>query len=305
MTPHPAVALFRVVFCCFIFWFSTAFDSHQLPTAVEIAKRMTANMTPAEHKGPIILTESNSEFHPMTVWWIQNMHKLGLTKFLIIAMDIKEYHRLKHMGLFVFWTHGLNVSHSDHFSTPSYIQIVNYRWKVVVDLLHHGFDVLMTDVDIYWRRNPLPYLQSLPRCHMYLSTDVTGLSEDETSPQIPKPRRLYPPFTHGDVLNKACLGFSYFVCHPLVIKVAETVLQKAIGEKHDQDVFNVHLMNLLQTNKNESRIFHGADTCGNYGNLTFHILRPDLFQNYRIHTEYPEFKQDSVEYLQKIYAQTN
>lgn len=31
----------------------------------------------------------------------------------------------------------LNVSHSDHFSTPSYIQIVNYRWKVVVDLLHH------------------------------------------------------------------------------------------------------------------------------------------------------------------------
>ena len=47
-----------------------------------------------------------------------------------------------------------------------------------VDILKDKRDVLLSDVDIFWRRNPLAYLQTLPKCDIYACTDVPYLPRD-------------------------------------------------------------------------------------------------------------------------------
>ena len=43
------------------------------------------------------------------------------------------------------------------------------RWAELVTLLRTGFDVLLSDVDVGWARNPLPYMRTVLRTHPHAS----------------------------------------------------------------------------------------------------------------------------------------
>eukprot|EP00668_Euglena_longa_P032232 GGOE01041533.1.p1 GENE.GGOE01041533.1~~GGOE01041533.1.p1 ORF type:complete len:328 (+),score=89.01 GGOE01041533.1:77-1060(+) len=280
-------ALLCLTFCLLL---SLTLAEGSLPAIVRLVEQLKSKMTPEEVRDPVIVAESNSRFHRMTRWWIDIMNKLGLSKFVIVALDPVEYHRLKKMNQVVAWHRGLNMNYSaTTFRSDHYNQIVNYKWQIVVDLLKHGHDLLLTDVDIFWRRNPLPYLRDLPYCHMYLTVDLMGIPEDEGSTATPKPHRLYPPFSWEGFENRANTGFCYLRSKPSVIELAETVLTKPLPGMDDQYTFNTHFNAIWQKHRSTSRTHHGAQSCAKYGNLTFHMLRPDLFQNRLIHMHNPQY----------------
>eukprot|EP00667_Euglena_gracilis_P013695 EG_transcript_14140 len=267
--------------------------SQKLPAVVRMVRRLKESMTDEERADPIIVAESNSHFHPLTHWWIDNMHKLGLKKFVVVALDFAEYRRLKEMGVTVAWHRGLNMNHSlAFFRTKEYNQIVNYKWHIVRDLLQHGHDLLLTDVDIHWHRNPLPYLRTLPNCHIYLASEVKTIPTDDASTETPKPLRVYPPFPGDGFENWGNTGFCRLTSHPAVVNLAEAVLKKPVPGVDDQFTFNTHFNELWKTQQKNSSRTHGPNTCGNYGNLTFHMLRPDLFQNRHIHDNHPQFNEE-------------
>lgn len=263
-----------------------------VPAVVKLVRQLQSTMTPEERLDPVIVAESNARFHRITRWWIDEMKKLGLTKYVIVALDPVEYHRLQKMGQTVAWHPGLNMNfNKTDFRSNNYNQIVNYKWQIVVDLLRYGIDILLTDVDIQWKRNPLPYLRSLPHCHMYLTVDLMGLPVDETAPD-PKPHRVYPPFTWEGFENRANTGFCHLRSDPHVIALAEIVLRSPLPGMDDQYTFNTHFNRVFLANRDRSQRSHGAHDCAHYGDLTFQMLRPDLFQNRLIHMHNPQYNKD-------------
>lgn len=267
----------------------------RIPEVVNIVRKMKESMTPDQRKDPVIVSESNSRFHRMTRWWIDGMKKLGLDKFVIVALDPAEYSRLKRMGQVVAWNHKNFNYTATSFRTDQYNEIVNYKWQIVVDLLRDGMDILLTDVDIYWRQNPLPYLRTLPKCGMYLTTDLFGLPNDESSPLNPKPHRIYPPFPQEGFENRVNTGFCWLRSDPEVMKIAEKVLREPMKGFDDQFIFNTYFNKIFEANRHRSNIKHDGNTCANYGDLTFHMLRPDWFQNRLVHIHNPQY--DSAYYM--------
>jgi hypothetical protein len=266
-------------------------DTSAAPVVVRMVRDMTRTLTPAQRSDPIIVAESNTRFHPITRWWMDNMRKLRLDRYLMVALDPVEYKRLQGLHPYVAFTPGMNMNYSTTaFRDPGYNKIVNYKWQIVIDLLMYGYKVLLTDVDILWRRNPLPYLSHLPYCDMYLTTNVIHIPPDMSSPLNPKPLKLTPPYNGDGVENWVNTGFCYLHPAPQVIALARKVLDEPFAGMDDQYTFNIHLERIWKEERAKSRNSHGRRSCANYGNVTFHILRPDLFQHRYIHESNPTIK---------------
>lgn len=54
-----------------------------------------------------------------------------------------------------------NVSFDDcHFGTECFQRVTKVKSRIVLQILKLGYNVLLSDVDVYWFNNPLPYLLS-------------------------------------------------------------------------------------------------------------------------------------------------
>lgn len=55
-----------------------------------------------------------------------------------------------------------NVSFDDcHFGTRCFQQVTKVKSRIVLEILRLGYNVLLSDVDVYWFDNPMPFLYSL------------------------------------------------------------------------------------------------------------------------------------------------
>jgi hypothetical protein len=55
-----------------------------------------------------------------------------------------------------------NVSFDDcHFGTKCFQQVTKVKSRIVLEILKLGYNVLLSDVDVYWFDNPMPFLYSL------------------------------------------------------------------------------------------------------------------------------------------------
>eukprot|EP00668_Euglena_longa_P000898 GGOE01001084.1.p1 GENE.GGOE01001084.1~~GGOE01001084.1.p1 ORF type:complete len:333 (-),score=45.63 GGOE01001084.1:226-1224(-) len=265
--------------------------NENVPEVVQIVQKMTLRM-PVEQRGdPIILTESNTKYHCMAVWWAENLQKLGINHFLIIALDPIEHKQLLDLNFTVLWPKVHMDYKAAHFRTREFNEICVFRWQLIRDLLMHGYDVILADVDVHWRKNPLPYIRKLDRCDMYISVGVKELPLDNSSPSTPKPPRLLPPFPQKKIPNWLNMGFAYFRSRPLVIKVANDILNDRIIKKDDQTIFNHYLNQMFVAHGAHSSVTHGLTGCAHYGNLTFHALRPDYFPHRLMAEVHPHFRQ--------------
>eukprot|EP00667_Euglena_gracilis_P013838 EG_transcript_14299 len=245
---------------------------------------------PAEDQ-PVLLAESNARFHPMTRWWIDGLKALHppVTQYAIVALDPQERDRLLALKQTVIHNAGNNMNYTQtSFRTKWYNQIVRYKWQIVVDVLRSGRPLLLSDVDIHWRRNPLPYLATLPQCDLYFGTDMRDLSVDLNTSSY----ALTPPFPGDGFTNWVNTGFMLMRPRPAVIALAKRVLLRPLRGKDDQYTLNFHLETLYKRHKASSRPGHDGHSCGNYGGLTFHFLRPDLFPNRLLYEKYPLCRRD-------------
>jgi hypothetical protein len=238
-------------------------------------------------KDPVIVAETNSLFHGLTRWWIGNMKEVvpPIKKFQLVALDPEEYRRLKELNQTVLYDKGVNMNTTKSvFRNKEYNEIVHFKWKVVVDILKDKRDVLLSDVDIFWRRNPLAYLQTLPKCDIYACTDVPYLPRDSKGGY-----RLTAPLPGRGMTNWLNTGFIMLRSNARVMKLAQRVRDNPIPGFDDQWTFNVYLEELLTANPNASSTGHSPNECAHYGDLTFFILPPDLFMNKRIYEAHPTF----------------
>ena len=65
-----------------------------------------------------------------------------------------------------------NISFNDcHFGTQCFQRVTKVKSRIVLQILKLGYNVLMSDVDIYWFENPLPFLSSFGPATLLAQSD--------------------------------------------------------------------------------------------------------------------------------------
>lgn len=72
-----------------------------------------------------------------------------------------------------------NISFDDcHFGTECFQKVTKVKSRMVLQILKMGYNVLLSDVDVYWFKNPLTYLSSFGPAILVTQSDeykVTGI----------------------------------------------------------------------------------------------------------------------------------
>jgi beta-arabinofuranosyltransferase len=114
----------------------------------------------------VILSALNFGYRGILQNWVCNMRHLGITNFVIAALDADLYKFAFTRGLPTYYENtifqGLNSSllSDASYGSDSFKQLTKMKSRVVVRLLKHGVNVIWTDCDIIWFRNPIPDMWS-------------------------------------------------------------------------------------------------------------------------------------------------
>jgi len=114
----------------------------------------------------IILSALNFGYREIMMNWVCNMRHLGITNFVIAALDADLYKFAYTHGLPTYFENtifqGLNSSliADASYGTDSFKQLTKMKSRVVVRLLREGYNVVWSDCDIILFKNPLENMWS-------------------------------------------------------------------------------------------------------------------------------------------------
>ncbi|KAL1504630.1 hypothetical protein AB1Y20_008413 [Prymnesium parvum] len=135
------------------------------------------------NRGIAIVTFTNAEGAPTALNWARALRSLGLRSLVGLTAPLRRavLRELRDAGGAVFCADGVLAQ----------LDSAAGRWERLAPLLRWGVDVLCSDADIAWLRDPLPYLRALKRRHPTL--DV-ALASDRVTLQVsskPLARRFF------------------------------------------------------------------------------------------------------------------
>ncbi|GJN14911.1 hypothetical protein PR202_gb01788 [Eleusine coracana subsp. coracana] len=214
----------------------------------------------ADQNRSVVLGVAGASYRDMLMSWVCRLRHLGVTNFIVCALDHDTYEFSVLQGLPVFRDplSPKNVSFDDcHFGTNCFQQVTKVKSRIVLEILKLGYNVLLSDVDVYWFHNPMPYLYSLDPGTFIAQSD----EYNETGP-INLPRRLNS-------------GFYFARSDNATVTAMEMVVKHATnsGLSEQPSFYDV-----LCGQDGAHRI--GDDTCLEPNtNLTVVFLKRDLFPN--------------------------
>lgn len=117
----------------------------------------------ADENKTLVLAVAGYSYKDMLMSWVCRLHQLQVTNFIICALDQETYQFSVLQGLPVFHDPSAprNISFNDcHFGTACFQRVTKVKSRMVWKILKLGYNVLLSDVDVYWFGNPLPLLYS-------------------------------------------------------------------------------------------------------------------------------------------------
>ncbi|KAG8366044.1 hypothetical protein BUALT_Bualt17G0035100 [Buddleja alternifolia] len=214
----------------------------------------------ADQNKTIVLGVAGYSYKDMLMSWACRLRKLQVFNFLVCALDdeIYEFSILQGMPVIKCAYPPTNISFDDcHFGTECFKKVTKVKSRTVLQILKLGYNVLLSDVDVYWFNNPLSYLNSFGPAVLVAQSDEYNI----TGP-INVPRRLNS-------------GFYYAHSDSITIMALEKVVKHAaISNLSEQPSF-------YDTLCGEG----GSQRLGDYRclepetNLTVHFLNRDFFPN--------------------------
>ncbi|XP_065873431.1 beta-arabinofuranosyltransferase RAY1 isoform X2 [Euphorbia lathyris] len=145
----------------------------------------------ADENQTIVLAVAGYSYKDMLMSWVCRLRRLHVRNFLICALDKETYEFSVLQGLPVFYDPSApsNISFNDcHFGTTCFQRVTKVKSRMVLKILKLGYNVLFSDVDVYWFSNPLPTLSSFGPAILLAQSD-----EYRAGP-VNLPRRLNSGF---------------------------------------------------------------------------------------------------------------
>ncbi|CAN1795141.1 Beta-arabinofuranosyltransferase RAY1 [Linum perenne] len=214
----------------------------------------------ADETRTVVLAVAGYSYKDMLMSWVCRLRRLKVTNFVICALDHETFEFSVLQGLPVFYDPSAprNISFDDcHFGTKCFQRVTKVKSRLVLKILKLGYNVLLSDVDVYWFRNPLQLL------HSFGPGFLVGQSDEynKTGP-INLPRRLNSGF--------------YFARSdpPTITAIEKVVIHAATSGLSEQPSF----YDVLCGEGGSNRV--GDNRCLDpETNLTVHFLDRNLFPN--------------------------
>ncbi|XVF02541.1 hypothetical protein REPUB_Repub04eG0184000 [Reevesia pubescens] len=214
----------------------------------------------ADKNRTVVLTVAGYSYKDMLMSWVCRLRRLSITNFLVCALDHETYQFSIMQGLPVFNdpSASSNISFNDcHFGTKCFQRVTKVKSRMVLKILKLGYNVLLSDVDVYWFRNPLPLLSSFDHGILAAQSD----EYNQTGP-INLPRRLNS-------------GFYFARADASTIAAIEKVVRHAAtsGLSEQPSFYDALCGEGGSTRKGDNRCVEPET------NLTIHFLDRNLFPN--------------------------
>ncbi|XP_010682444.2 beta-arabinofuranosyltransferase RAY1 isoform X1 [Beta vulgaris subsp. vulgaris] len=214
----------------------------------------------ADQSKTVVLSVAGYSYKDMLMSWVCRLRHLKINNFLVCALDAETYEFSVLQGIPVFRDSFAprNISFNDcHFGTKCFQKVTKTKSRLVLQILKLGYNVLLSDVDVYWFRNPIPLLQTF-------GPAVLAAQSDEYNLTVPinLPRRLNSGF--------------YFAWSdsPTIAALERVVMHAMTTELSEQPSFYDTLCGLDGSNR------VGDDRCWEpRTNLTIQFLDRNLFPN--------------------------
>ncbi|KAH9318555.1 hypothetical protein KI387_020324 [Taxus chinensis] len=171
-----------------------------------------------DNEKTVILAVVGNNYRDMLMSWVCRLRRLKISNFLIFAIDHQIYQFSVLQGLpVVMDAHAMNVSFNDcHFGTKCFQRVTKVKSRIVLQILRLGYHVIFSDVDVYWFKNPLPYLKSFGPGVLAAQSD----EYNETEP-LNLPRRLNSGFYFAHPDHATIVAFDKIVKHAAVSDMSE------------------------------------------------------------------------------------
>lgn len=120
---------------------------------------------------PVVVTWANFHYLDFALNWVHHMKKTGCTTYLVGAMDDELLEVLLKRGVPAFgMSSGLSL---DDFGwgTQTFFKMGREKISLLQQFTRWGLDVIVSDVDTVWLRNPLPYMAKYPDADVLISSD--------------------------------------------------------------------------------------------------------------------------------------
>ena len=225
---------------------------------------------------PIIVTCLDQHLLQFYHNWECHLADLKLShQHVVFALDIATYQILQKLDAPVLLFNNNNnnnnyrTTESIH-GTKKFAQLTYKKLQVIQTVLKHGYDVLYSDVDAVWLRNPLPLINS--KYLMQFANDW-------------KIKTM-----HHRHLQYLCTGFFHVKSHIDTISIVEHAI--AFGalpsniERDDQIAMNAVLSSSIRNERKDIGIFEGINVVNGY--TYYHRMIPQQLQYlpYVIHANY-------------------
>ena len=121
----------------------------------------------------VILSYVDFAYVEMAVNLHESFRALQIKNFLFICADEKALKILRRRGIAsVLYHHPeINSDEAPQFYSGAFCIKTSIKIKIITAAIMHGFQVLFTDVDVVFLRDPIPYLDSNKRADLLIQKD--------------------------------------------------------------------------------------------------------------------------------------
>jgi beta-arabinofuranosyltransferase len=219
-------------------------------TMKSVAEKVVINNT-------LVVTALTFGYRTLAMNWVCNLRELGISNFIIAAFDVELYKFGFVRGLPTYYESSVfehtPILHDAPYGTDSFKQITKAKSKVVLRFLTMGYNVLWSDCDIVFFRNPLHALWTL-------NADLAIQSNAPDEERANARRRLNS-------------GFYLATKSPAVIAAFESIITYA----HRSSMSEQPCFYDILCGKSGEYAF-GSDTCTGKG-VVVKVLDRSLFPN--------------------------
>eukprot|EP00667_Euglena_gracilis_P004609 EG_transcript_4628 len=170
-----------------------------------------------------------------------NLAKLGVTAYVIAALDtaIYEWAVMRGLPVFLWGLAGGEVLGAHEFGERQYERLTKAKPAVVYRILTLGYSVFFIDVDVVLFRNPLDLVDSAERQVMRVQSDIPFVSPNTTD-------QTSVHFLHWEANKWINSGFYFAPASPVAIAafrriVARLASPEGVAADGDQPIFNAVL----------------------------------------------------------------
>ena len=127
----------------------------------------------------VILSFADFAYIEFAVNLHESLQELHITNFLFVCADVKALNVLKRRGIasFLYQHPQINSNEASNFYSDEFNVKTSIKIKIITAALMMGFQVMFSDADVVFLRNPIPHLTSYTTADLVIQNDTdSGLN---------------------------------------------------------------------------------------------------------------------------------